>query len=432
MKILVIGGGAAGMSAASKARRMDRDADITVFEDGPFVSYAECGMPYYLAGYFNDYNDLLHYKIEEFTEKRGINVITNEKIKDVDVKNRIVYSKNRSYEYDKLVIASGASPRIPDEFKDYALSLRSMEDAIRLNDMLKRSRDITIVGAGVLGTELYSLLKKRHHVRLISKHDHVLPYFDDDMSDILKNICDDNIEYNSLPIEISYNGRYKIKTSLGSHESDLVIFATGIEPNTSFIKDGIKKDGYGRIIVDDYLMACDDVYAAGDAVTTKNIVTGLNDYFPLAQVANKMGRIIGVNLFGNRIKFPGSLGTTIINLNDYQVGYTGINERTARKLNIKYDRILIKGESRSKYLHGSDVYTKIIYSEDGRLIGAQVISRENGAWRLNVLATAIYSKMHIDDLFFNDLGYEPEYGPVWDPIVIAGSLGLDKLQGYGK
>ncbi len=251
------------------------------------------------------------------------------------------------------------------------------------------------------------------------------------MAYILNSICD-NVEYNSVPVDITYNNKYKIKTTVGSHESDLVIFATGIEPNTSFINQGITKDDHGRIIVDDYLMAGNDVYAAGDAASTKNFVTGLYDYFPLAQVANKMGRIIGINIFGNKIKFPGALGTTIINLNGYQVGYTGINERTARKLNIKYDKIFIKGESRSKYLHGSDVYTKIIYNDDGIIIGAQVIARENGAWRLNTLATAIYSRMHIEDLFFDDLGYEPEYGPVWDPIIVSGSLALDKLQGHNK
>ncbi len=432
MKIIIIGGGAAGMSAASKAKRMDQSSDVTVFEKTNYVSYAECGIPYYLSNYFDDYNKLLHYPLSEFTEKRKINVFLNANIEYINNDEKYVLYKNKKYYYDKLVLATGAGPKVPDNFVNNVYSIRNIEDAISVNKKLKTSKNITIIGAGVLGTELFSLLSRKYNVKLISKHERLLPHMDDDIGDVLNDLVrkhNSNIEYNSLPVNIDKNNdKYIVETTEGKHSSDLVIFSAGIHPENK-IADALGIETKNNLIkVNDYLQtSIENIYAAGDNVASKNIITGDYDYFPLAQIANKMGRTIGINLYGNKRKFPGSLGTTIINVFGYQVGYTGINEKKARELNYDYNKVFVKAKSKSNYLNGNDVYLKILINKkNDNIIGAQIIDQDSGAWRLNSIATAIQGKLTLYDLFYDDLGYEPEYGPVWDPIIIGASLGLDK------
>ncbi|WMT54036.1 FAD-dependent oxidoreductase [Ferroplasma acidiphilum] len=433
MNIVVIGGGAAGMSAASKARRMDKTARITVIEQTGYVSYAECGMPYYLSGYFKDSGELLHYPLSEFTEHRNLEVITGTKVEYINPGEKYVFAGNKKFPYDKLVIATGAEPRIPDEFKGYAYALRNMDDAIGIKEKIKGLNNVTIIGAGVLGTELFSLLSHKFKVKLISKHEYVLPHMDSDMGNILTSIVNESgneIEYNSIPSAISGTpGNYQVTTGNGPFNTQIVIFATGIKPSTELAeKAGLELTADGLIKVNDFLQTSNsDIYAAGDNVATKNIVTGSYGYYPLAQIANKMGRTIGINMFGNSRVFPGALGTTIINVFGYQVGYTGINEATAKKTGIDYGSVYIKAKSKSNYLHGSDIFLKIIYNKKTEeIMGGQIIGKDNAAWRLNVIATAISGHMNLYDLLYNDLGYEPEYGPVWDPIIISASLALDK------
>ncbi len=433
MNIVVIGGGAAGMSAASKARRMDGNAKITVLEKTGYVSYAECGMPYYLSGYFGNFRDLLHYPVSEFTEHRNINVITGIAATAINTSKKYVEAGGNTYNYDKLVLATGAAPKIPDEFKNSGISLRNMESAIAMKDKLASVKSLTIIGAGVLGTELFSLLSGKYKVKLISKHEYLLPHLDPDMGDVLNRLAKENnsdIEYNSVPESISeIDGKYRINTTSDSFITDYIIFATGIKASVELAAEaGIELTADGLIRVNDFLQTSnEDIYAGGDNVATRNLATGGYGYYPLAQVANKMGRTIGINLFGNRRVFPGALGTTVINVFGYQVGYTGINSITAKKSGIDCEGIFIKAKDKSNYLHGTDVYVKIIYEKkSGKLTGAQIIGKENAAWRLNVLAGAISGHMTLYDLLYSDLGYEPEYGPVWDPIIIAASQGLDK------
>jgi NADPH-dependent 2,4-dienoyl-CoA reductase/sulfur reductase-like enzyme len=433
MDIVIIGGGAAGMSAASKAKRMDKNARVTVIEKTGYVSYAECGMPYYLSGYFDSAEDLLHYPITEFTNNRNIDVITNTVAVSINRRDKYVEADGKKYSYDKLVLTTGATPRIPDQFKGYGVALRNMDDAIILKDKLSGLNNIAVIGAGVLGTELFSLLSRKFHVKLVSKHEYVLPHMDHDMGNILNGIIKESgmeVEYNSLPSAISGSpGRYSVTTNNGIFNTELVIFATGIKPSVELAENaGLELTPEGLIKVNDFLQTSDeDIFAAGDNVATKNPITGVYGYYPLAQIANKMGRTIGINIFGNNRPFPGALGTTVINLFGYQVGYTGVNEATAKKLGIDYGGVFIKAKSKSNYLHGSDIFLKIIYDKKTEMIiGSQIIGKDNAAWRLNVLATAISGHMSLYDILYDDLGYEPEYGPVWDPIIISASLGLDQ------
>ncbi len=339
MKILVIGGGAAGMSAASKIKRENKDYNVTVIEKSGFVSYAECGMPYYLAGFFDKYEDLLHYPLSEFIEKRNINILTNTEAKEINTANKIVTTENKTFHYDKLILATGAKPKIPDNFKNFVYSLRSMNDAISIKSKMARSKNITIAGAGVLGTELFSLLNNKYQVKLISKHERILPFLDEDIGNTLNEIIKKlnvDIEFDSIPEDFTIDSKGTlVKTTSGTHHSDLVIYTAGISPENIIAENaGIKMNGHNMILTDDYLhTSSEDIFAAGDNVVSRNLVTGNDDYFPLAQVANKMGRTIGLNINADRRKFPGALGTTIINVFGYQVGYTGLNEKKAKSMN---------------------------------------------------------------------------------------------------
>ena len=432
MKFLVIGGGAAGMAAVSKAKRLDRNISATVVEGGSFVSYAECGIPYYIEGIVKDSNDLIHYPLSEFTEKRGISVITGKVATKIDRKaKRVTLSDGTSLEYDKLLIATGARPRIPPEFTGSgALAIRSLESGIEVHDRVSGAGSVTVIGDSILGMEIADSIQKRGiRVRIISKHSRPLQVLDDDIgADFLKAISGKfNFEFDSVVQEVKkVDGSFTVTTNHGKHQSDLVIFATGIVPNSEIAsKSGIRVSDRGLISTDKMLRTSDpDIYAAGDVAEATNLVTGKPGWFPLAQVSNKMGRVVGSNIGGVETQFPGSIGTTLVKILEFEVGLCGLSEKEATRNGYQWSSTYIKAHSRAKYYPGgSEAWIKIVYDRNSsRLLGAQVISKDNGAWRLNVLATAIQAGFTLDDLFFDDIGYSPPFDPVWDPIIVAASV----------
>ncbi|MCY0852360.1 MAG: FAD-dependent oxidoreductase [Thermoplasma acidophilum] len=281
MDIVVIGGGAAGMAAASKAKRVNKDANVTVIESGSFVSYAECGIPYFLQGIVGKAEDLLHYPLEEFTEKRGIKVITGRVVKKIDTASlSLVLDNGSAVKFDRLIIATGSRPRIPDGIASGVFGLRSLESAIRLKEAIDGSRTITIIGAGVLGVELASTLTEAgKRVKVISKYDRVMPQLDPDMGKILNDYFSSKVEveFSSTPVEIKKGeDGFAVKTTVDDHVSDVVIAAVGIVPNSNIAVDaGIKVDQRGAIITDEHMeTSIPGIYAAGDVATVKNIITG--------------------------------------------------------------------------------------------------------------------------------------------------------------
>ncbi len=225
---------------------------------------------------------------------------------------------------------------------------------------------------------------------------------------------------------LNENKSLKIELENASLDVDSVFFAVGTVPNTQFLKNSkIRMNEHGLIEVNAMMETnVKDVYAAGDCATSINRITGKSESQPLAQVANKMGRVAGSNIAGKEMKFPGGLGTTLVKIFDYEIGFCGLNVEKAGKEGFSPESKIVKGKSRANYYPGgSNLSLKIVYDrESRRLLGAEVCSRDNGAWRLNTLETAIFSGMTVDDLFYNDLGYTPPFGPVWDPIIIAASL----------
>lgn len=434
MDFVVIGGGASGMAAASKAKRVDPSINVTVVEAGNYVSYAECGIPYYLEGIVKSPENLLHYPIEEFTKKRGIKILLNDTVRSIDRPSRnIVTAKNGRIRYDKLLIATGASPKVPKEFSDIGVNgIRSLEDAKAMNDRIDHAKTIAIIGDGILGLELAaSLVARGKDVTVISRHSRILKNIDervgsDFRADYLSRV---HVLLNAGINEIKRDGEaYRIVTENGTANADLVISATGIRANSRLAADaGLKIDGRGLIEVDSRMYTSDpDILAAGDCAQTTNIVTGKKDWHPLAQVSNKMGRVAGSNVAGSEMNFPGSLGTTLVKLFDYEIGFTGIGEAEAKENGFSPVTTFVKAMSRAAYYPGkTPVNMTLVYdSSSGRILGSQIISRDGGAWRLNTVATAIQGKMGIEDLFYADLGYTPPFGPVWDPIIVAASLSM--------
>ncbi len=434
MDFVVIGGGASGMAAASKAKRVDPSINVTVVEAGNYVSYAECGIPYYLEGIVKSPENLLHYPIEEFTKKRGIKILLNDTVKSIDRSSRnIVTAKNGRIRYDKLLIATGASPKVPKEFSDMGVNgIRSLEDAKAMNDRIDHAKTIAIIGDGILGLELAaSLVARGKDVTVISRHSRILKNIDervgsDFRADYLSRV---HVLLNAGINEIKRDGEaYRIVTENGTANADLVISATGIRANSGLAADaGLKIDGRGLIEVDSRMYTSDpDILAVGDCAQTTNLVTGKKDWHPLAQVSNKMGRVAGSNVAGSEMNFPGSLGTTLVKLFDYEIGFTGISEAEAKENGFSPVTTFVKAMSRAAYYPGkTPVNMTLVYdSSSGRILGSQIISRDGGAWRLNTVATAIQGKMGIEDLFYTDLGYTPPFGPVWDPIIVAASLSM--------
>ena len=434
MDFVVIGGGASGMAAASKAKRVDPSINVTVVEAGNYVSYAECGIPYYLEGIVKSPENLLHYPIEEFTKKRGIKILLNDTVRSIDRPSRnIVTAKNGRIRYDKLLIATGASPKVPKEFSDIGVNgIRSLEDAKAMNDRIDHAKTVAIIGDGILGLELAaSLVLRGKDVTVISRHSRILKNVDervgsDFRADYLSRV---HVLLNAGINEIKRDGEaYRIVTENGTANADLVISATGIRANSGLAADaGLKIDGRGLIEVDSRMYTSDpDILAVGDCAQTTNLVTGKKDWHPLAQVSNKMGRVAGSNVAGSEMNFPGSLGTTLVKLFDYEIGFTGIGEAEAKENGFSPVTTFVKAMSRAAYYPGkTPVNMTLTYdSASGRVLGSQIISRDGGAWRLNTVATAIQGKMGIEDLFYTDLGYTPPFGPVWDPIIVAASLSM--------
>lgn len=433
MHILIIGGGAAGMSAASKARRNDKNAEITVVESGSFVSYAQCGIPYYLSGKVSDPMNLIHYPVEEFRVKRNINVKTKTYVKTVDANEHTVTLQDDTViHYDRLIIATGTrAKRLDFSIPDRVHSVRTLDEAIQIKQDLSGHK-MGILGDSVLGLELASeFVEKGWEVTLFSKHEHILPRVDPAViihmsEDLAKKIR--IIHFSSINFKKDNSAKPIIVADQEEYCMDQLMVAIGTMPNTEFLKNsGIDLDTEGRIIVNERMeTSVEHIYAAGDCAISINRIDGKLQWNPLAQVANKMGRVAGSNASGKRMDFKGSVGTTLVKILDYEVGYCGFSELEAKKRGFNPESKTVSGWSRAKYYSGgSEIIVKIVYDKTTlRLLGGEICSIDNGAWRLNALETAVYSGMTTEELFYNDLGYTPPFGPVWDPIIICASLSL--------
>lgn len=441
MKIIIIGAQAAGASAAAKAKRINPEATIRIYEKSDIVSFGACGLPYFIGDHFSDANEMISRTPQQF-EKDGIDIKILHEVVAIDTLSKKLKIKDLTnghcFEdtYDKLLLAVGASPIISpfsnDKLKNI-FTLRDIYDGQAIKKTLNDAQvnNIIVVGAGYIGLELVeSLVALNKKVKLIQLDDRVLiDAFDAQITDIIaeniKQYCDLHLQEKVL----GFGGQDKVThviTDKDQYPADMVIIATGVKPNSNIYNNlGINTLKNGAIITDALGQTnIRDIYAAGDCAALYHKVSHDMVYIPLATGANKLGKVVGENLAGGHCQFPGTLGTSALKVFDIEAGRTGITENDAKKAAIAYKTVVVKDKNHSNYVAGqTSITAKLIYHADTRIIlGGQIAGGVGSALRVNVLATAIWAKMTIDELTMLDFLYAPPFSRPWDVLNIAGSI----------
>ncbi len=435
MKYLIIGADAAGLSAANRIRSKT-DGKITVMEKGRFISYAACGMPYFIGNEIDNYEALLGRSVEYF-KKKNIDILTETEAVKIDRLNKIVFCRGKTDKiaYDKLLIATGAEPFVPQISisSEKVFTLKTIDDSIKIKNFIKKNapKKVTIIGAGAIGIEMAEQFNRIGlSVLMIERLPQILPIIDSDMAETIQNYLTEigiriRTETSLQTIEESKN--IKIVTDNGEFDTDFVLLSVGVKPCSNLAKSSGIKLGYkGAIAVDRSMKTSDDaIYAAGDCAETYHKLLG-NRFIPLGTTANKQGRIAGLAMTGIDVKFAGVVGTAILRCFDMGVARSGIGVDQAALENIPVASVTIKSESKAHYYPTTKKVTlRIIFKSDGTVVGAEIIG--GGVERINPLAMAIAHSMKLDELYKQDFAYSPPYSPVWDPILVAAYEGMKKL-----
>ena len=442
MKVVIIGGVAAGMSAAAKFKRLSPNDEVIVYEKGDIVSFGACGLPYYVGGFFDDSREMIARTPEEF-KASGVEIHIKHEVLSVDFKAKKLHIKNLisneilEENYDKLMIASGARaiiPPIKNVNLENVVTLKSLDDGNKLKDLMANEeyKKVTIIGAGFIGLEaVEAAMHRGKEVTVIQLQDRVLQeVFDKDITDLLEDELRDsgvNLLLNETVVELIGDEKvYKVKTNKRELETDIVILATGVKPNTDFLNsDEIEMIRNGAIVVDQYgRTSVEDVYSAGDCATINNLITDKPVYVPLATGANKLGRIVGENLAGQNNSFQGSMASSCIKVMNMEAARTGLSEKEVKDLGFDYKTKFITDMNQTSYYPGRErIYVKLIYDAHTKVIlGGQVAGYKDAVQRCNVLAACIYAKMTTDQLGMLDLCYSPPFARTWDVLNVAGNV----------
>lgn len=455
-KIIVIGGSAAGPKAAAKARRMDEFAEITMFQKGNDLSMASCGFPYYIGGFFDDRNKLLCTPTgvvrdpQFYWNAKGITAKINTEVTLIDrEKKQVEYidhntGKAGTQEYDKLVIATGATPNIPPVPGTHLkgiTNLQSMQDA----DFLRKVRDekkikkAVVIGGGLIGIETLEALNLAGiELTMIELLPQLLTFLDWKMAKLVQNYLKTKanvVTKNGVAEFLGENGQLTgVKLQNGTIiPCELAVVAIGVTPNVELAKSaGIKIGDLGGILVDDYMQTSDEnIYAAGDCCEIKNSITGKNVLAPYGDLANLEGRVVGENIIkGNHKKFPGTIQTGICKIFEYGVGITGLSEAQAQKHQIDYERIVNASPDKPGFMEGKLLVTKIIaHKQSRKILGAQCLGPGDVSKQLAIWATAIKGGLTVDDVCNNDLPYAPPFSLAIDHSIASAHILQNKLDG---
>jgi len=451
-KILIVGGVAGGASAAARLRRLDEKAEIIMFERGGYISFANCGLPYYIGGEITEKSALTLQTPESFRARFNVDVRVMNDVISINPAKKTVTVKdlknNRTYDesYDKLILAPGAAPlvpNIPGVQNEKVFTLRNIPDTYKIKDFIenKKPKTALIVGGGYIGVEMAENLRSAGlEVTLVEMANQVIAPLDYDMA------CDvhRHIEQNGVKLILGdavksisdgENG-LKIKLGKGEASADMLIMSAGVMPDSGIAKAaGLKVDERGCIIVNEHMQTSDpNIFAAGDAAEVADFVTGQKSFIPLAGPANKQGRIAADNICGINSSFHGTQGSAILKVFDMTVATTGINEKTAKKLGLDYDKSFTYSASHASYYPGAvNMAVKIIFEKKtGKILGAQVTGFEGVDKRCDVLATAIRAGMTAHDLTKLELCYAPPYSSAKDPVNMAGYVIENVLTGKVK
>lgn len=449
-KVLIVGGVAGGASAAARLRRLDEDAEIIMFERGEYISFANCGLPYYIGGDIKEKSALTLQTPQSFNSRFNVDVRINNEVVSIDKENKTVKVKNTitneeyTENYDKLILSPGAEPVKPNIqgiVNDKVFTLRNIPDTYKIKDYIEQNKpkSAIVVGGGYIGIEMAENLHEAGlDVTIVEFANHVIAPLDYDMA------CDVHNHIRQKGVNLILNDGVKaisdynnaLKVSLGNDElyADMVIMSVGVRPESSIAKDAeLKVNERGAIIVDKYMKTSDsDIFAVGDAIEITDFVTNTKGFVPLAGPANKQGRIAADNICGLKSTYGGTQGTGILKCFDLTVGTTGITEKRAIELGIDYEKSFTYSASHASYYPGAvNMSIKIVFNKkDGKLLGAQVVGYEGADKRIDVLATAIRANMTVFDLTKLELAYAPPFSSAKDPVNMAGFVAeniLNKL-----
>ena len=439
-KLVVIGGDAAGMSAASKVRREQPDREIIVFEKSNYTSYSACGIPYFISGKVKTYRELIVRTPEDFRNEYNIDVRIQHQVLEVNTSEKKVkvLDISRSVEfwesYDQLLIATGGKafcPDVPGYDAEGIFGISTLRSGIKLENYIqeKRPKTAVIIGGGYIGLEMAeSLLERGLKISLVNRGQQLMNTLDPDMGEVITETI------TKLGVTVyteeeltgfeTYNGKLTgVKTNKQTINTDIAILGMGSSPNTAFLKGSkIELGNKGAIKVNNRLQTnIPDVWAAGDCTETYNLVSKEYFYIALGTVANKTGLVAGSNISGETVTFPGAVGTAVCKICSYEVARTGLQEKQLKKLNIDYSTAMISTKSRAHYYpNAKDICVKLLAEkETGKLLGGQIIGEEGAAKRIDVIATALTHNLTVQNLIDMDLSYAPPFSPVWDPVQTA-------------
>ncbi len=439
MKVIIVGGVAGGASAAARLRRLDEQASITIYERSGYISYANCGLPYYIGGVITEESDLTLQTPKSFYDRFCIDVKVKHEVTDIDAKNKTVTVKNLKTgeiftdSYDKLVLSPGAkaiTPSIPGVDGETVFTLRTVEDTLRIFEFVKEknAKSAVVIGGGSIGVETAENLKNAGlSVTLVEAALQVLSFLDEDMASQIHAL----LRKKGITLILN-NGIASLENGNCTLQdgqtllADMILLAIGVTPDTTLAqKAGLKTGIKGSIVVNERMETSDpNIYAVGDAVEVTHFITGQKALISLAGPANKQGRIAADNIAGGDSRYKGSQGTSIIKVFDLTAAATGINEKTAKEAKLTYEKVILSPASHASYYPGGTVMTmKVLFDPiSDQILGAQIVGFDGVDKRIDVIATAIRAGMKASDLATLELAYAPPYSSAKDPVNMAGFM----------
>jgi NADPH-dependent 2,4-dienoyl-CoA reductase/sulfur reductase-like enzyme/rhodanese-related sulfurtransferase len=448
-RLLVIGGVAAGPKAAAKARRCDPEMEIVLYQEEDDISYAGCGLPYYISGVIEEREDLISRTPGKFALE-GIKILKNRRIEKIDIPNRAVSGRKIGSgetftdHFDRLVIATGAyaiRPKIEGMDLANVFYLRSIFDADAVSEAIrfKSIRNVIIAGGGYIGLEMAeSLVHLGKNVTIVELAPQILTLFDEDFAGVLRQYLEKKGVkiFTSEGIQALKGKGGKVthvQTMSREIEADVVLMSLGIRPQVELAKQaGLKMGETGAIWVNERMeTSAEGIYAAGDCAETIHLITGKRVWIPLGSTANKQGRVVGTNACGGNATFPGVMGTTVFKTFEFNVAKTGLSMREAEKEGFHPVQAIVRGYDRAHYYPGRKESTlKVIADkETGRILGGQAVGEGPSDKFIDILAMALHGKMTCRELANVDLAYAPPFSPVLSPIIVAANVLTNKLEG---
>lgn len=442
MKVVIIGGVAGGMSAATRLRRLREDAEIIVYEKGPYVSFANCGLPYFIGGVIDKKESLLLQTPESLWKRFRLDVRVNTEVTEIDRENKKITAVNKDTgeqqeDYDFIIVSPGANPRkLPIQGIERAVVLKDVEDSVRIKNLVDEGqiKSAAILGAGFIGVELAeNLAHKGVKTTLVEFRDHVLPQFDIEMIEPFQAHLNENGVEIAVNAETESIGEKTLTLKDGREiDADLVVSSVGVVADSKLAElAGLEMGTAGGIKVDNHMRTSDpSIFAVGDAVEKQSLVTDQQQMIWLANLANRHGRLVADVIAGETEPAKKSIGTGIIGAFGMAAALTGITEGLAERMGIDYKAIHLHPSSHAGYFPGAErISLKVLFDPtSGKLLGAQAVGKDGADKRIDIIATAIYAGLSVNDLMNLELAYSPQFGSAKDAINHAGYVGNNVME----